>query len=223
MEHSKALEKIKKCLRLAESNNPNEAAAAMRQARALMEKYRIEEIDIQASDVFESSVRSGSKNRPTVWENGLADTVARAYCCTFFFMCGRGEYRFVGEMAEVASYTLTLLLRQIRQSRRSYIANHLTRCKTATKTKRADLFCLAWVAEVRWQVMEFAGNEQPSAAVDAFMSNNYPELGRFTPRNRNEGKHLGQRGYQDARHGSRAARDVRLNHGVNRQPQPALH
>lgn len=223
MDHSKALEKIKKCLRLAQSSNPNEAAAAMRQARALMEKYRIEESDVQASDVSESTVRSGSKVRPTAWENGLADTVAHAYCCSFFFVCGRGEYRFIGELAEVASYTLTLLLRQIRQSRRGYIADHLTRCRSATKTKRADLFCLAWVAEVRWQVMEFAGNDQPSAAVEAFMAKNYPELGQFTPRNRGERKRLGQRDYLDAHHGSRAARDVRLNHGVNGQAQSALH
>jgi len=53
MDHSKALDKIKKLLRLAASDNPHEAAAAMRQARALMEKYRLEESDIQLSEVFE--------------------------------------------------------------------------------------------------------------------------------------------------------------------------
>ena len=35
----RALEKIKKCLALAESPNPNEAESALRQARKLMEKY----------------------------------------------------------------------------------------------------------------------------------------------------------------------------------------
>ncbi|PIA66345.1 hypothetical protein CDR19_15110, partial [Ectopseudomonas toyotomiensis] len=40
MDRKKALDKVKKCLALANSSNPNEAAAAMRQARAMMEKYQ---------------------------------------------------------------------------------------------------------------------------------------------------------------------------------------
>lgn len=37
----KILAKIKKCLALASSSNPNEAATALRQARALMEKHGV--------------------------------------------------------------------------------------------------------------------------------------------------------------------------------------
>jgi hypothetical protein len=48
MDHSKALEKIKKLLRLAASDNPHEAAAAMRQARALMEKVSFRRIGYPA-------------------------------------------------------------------------------------------------------------------------------------------------------------------------------
>ena len=224
MDHKKALEKIKKCLRLAASGEPHEAAAAMRQARALMDKYRIEEDDALASEVAEASARSGSKSRPVYWESSLAGVVGKAYACRYVFVQGAGQYRFIGEMAEVASYTMTLLLRQVRQARRDYIANHLTRCKAATKTKRADTFCGAWVWAVRTSVMKFAGTEEPSAAVEAFMGKNYPELQTFTPVDRNAGKkRTSERDYKDASHGFEAADGVRLNHGVGGQAPLALH
>lgn len=224
MDHKKALEKIKKCLRLANSSNPNEAAAAMRQARALMEKYRIEEGDVLASEVAEANARSGSKNRPVDWESGLAGLVSKAYACHYLFVRGAGQYRFIGEMAEVAGYTMTILLRQVRQARRDYIAKHLTRCKAATKTKRADVFCSAWVWQVRGSVMAFAGNDEPSAAVEAFMSKNYPELATFNPLARNAGKkRLSERDCQDAGRGLAAADGVRLNHGVGGQAPLALN
>src|SRR5450830_1069234 len=138
MDHSKAIEKIKKCLRLAASGNPHEAATAMRQARALMEKFRIEEADVELSDVQEHGARSGSKMNPTRWEANLAGCVKRAYACELIFLAGPGEWRFIGEFAEVASYTMTVLLRQVRQARRDFIGDQLKRCKPVTKTKRAD-------------------------------------------------------------------------------------
>jgi hypothetical protein len=221
MDHDKALDKIKKCLRLAASGEPHEAAAAMRQARALMDKYRIEEGDVLASEVFEASARSGAKNRPVAWEIKLAAIVSRAYACSFLFMAGLGEYRFIGEMAEVASYTMTLLLRQVRQARRDYISANLTRCKAATKTKRADVFCDAWAYAVHKKVQAFAGSE-PSAAVAAYIAKNHPELetGKATERNARKGTSL--RSMKDALNGIGAAGDVRLNHGVNGAEQLAL-
>lgn len=81
MNHNKALEKIKKLLRLAASDNPHEAAAAMRQARALMEKYRLEESDVHLSDVYECAARSGSKITPPQWEANLVGAVSQAYAC----------------------------------------------------------------------------------------------------------------------------------------------
>lgn len=222
MDHKKALDKIKKCLRMAASSNPHEAAAAMRQARALMEKHRLDGDDVLASDVLECAARSGAKNRPVAWETKLAGIVSRAYSCSYLFMGGIGEYRFVGEMAEVASYTMTLLLRQVRQARRDYVAAHLTRCKAATKTKRADVFCDAWAYTVNSKVLEFAGGE-PSAAVAAYMAKNYPALSEGKPIERNSSKGLTQRNIKDAMHGIVAASDVRLNHGVKGEETLALH
>lgn len=225
MDHSKALDKIKKCLRLAASSNPHEAAAAMRQARALMEKYRIEDADVLMADVQAHGARSGSKVTPPRWEAALAACVARAYACRLFFVEGLGEWRFIGEMAEVAGYTMTLLLRQVRQARRDYIADKLKRCKAATKTKRADLFCDAWVFAVRRQVQAFAGLEEPSQAVEAYMLKHHPDLstGDVRDRNANARGALSTRSANDALHGLQAAAGVRLNHGVGSSETLALH
>ncbi len=220
MDHSKALDKIKKCLRLAASSNPHEAAAAMRQARALMEKYRIEEADVLMGEVQEHGARSGSRLNPPQWEARLAGCVAYAYACKVIFVCGPGEWRFIGEMAEVAGYAMTLLLRQVRQARRDYIADKLKRCKTATKTKRADVFCDAWVFAVRRQVQEFAGAEQPSEAVEAYMHKHHPDLSSLDARDRNA--KASSTAARDAMHGLEAAADVRLNHGVGGSAPIAL-
>ncbi|WP_350574901.1 DUF2786 domain-containing protein [Pseudomonas sp. HY2-MNA-CIBAN-0224] len=223
MNHNKALEKIKKLLRLAASDNPHEAAAAMRQARALMEKYRLEESDVHLSDVYECAARSGSKITPPQWEANLVGAVSQAYACKVLFMSGIGEWRFIGELAELASYTMTLLLRQVRQSRRDFISTQLKRCKPATKTKRADVFCSAWVSAVRKQVMAFAGKDESSQAMVAYMLKNHADTEKLDCRDRNANKSNGMRSTTDALYGIIAAGDVRLNHGVNGQDQLSLN
>lgn len=223
MDHKKALEKIKKCLRLASSSNPHEAAAALRQARALMEKYQVDQTDVEIADVEEHGARSGSKINPVKWESTLASTVAKAYSCRLIFMAGIGDWRFIGEMAEVASYAMTVLLRQVRQARREYIAANLKRCKPATKTKRADVFCDAWVWAVYSKVLEFAG-AKPSQAVEAYVAKYHPELVSGTSVDRNaKSSPLSARSLNDAAAGITAASGVRLNHGVASQEQLVLN
>ena len=49
MNRDQALRKVMACLRMAGSSNPTEAATALRQARALMEKYGLNEADAAAA------------------------------------------------------------------------------------------------------------------------------------------------------------------------------
>ncbi|MCY1297078.1 hypothetical protein D9M68_456140 [compost metagenome] len=224
MDHKKALDKIKKCLRLASSANPNEAAAAMRQARALMEKYQVGEADVLMAEVLEVAARSGSKINPPQWEASLASTVARAYSCRVIFIAGRGDWSFIGEMAEVAGYAMALLLRQVRQARRDYITDKLKRCKPAIKTKCGDLFCDAWVRAVRTKVQEFAGSQPPSAAVEAYIQKHHPSLvdGKANDRNATQSR-PSARTIDDFANGIRAASGVQLNHGVGGSETLALN
>ena len=53
MDKEKILDKIKKCLALGQSENEHEAAQALKQAQALMEKYEVNAVDIALSEVSE--------------------------------------------------------------------------------------------------------------------------------------------------------------------------
>jgi len=215
MDRKKALDKIKKCLRLSTSANPHEAAAAMRQAQALMTKYGIGQADVSMADVMECTAAAGSKKTPAQWEAHLASTVAKAYACKVLFAGGIGRWNFIGEMAEVAGYTMIVLLRQVRQARRDFTLNKLKRCKLATKVRRADVFCEAWVHAVYEQVTSFAGVEL-SSAVEQYLARHYPDLTQLKQRDRNATtrRKAGVRAVSDAMHGLLAAADVRLNHGM---------
>ena len=223
MDRNKALDKIKKCLRLATSANPHEAAAAMRQAQALMQQFGIGQADVNMADVLESTAVAGSKKTPAQWEVHLASTVAKAYACKVLFAGGLGRWNFIGEMAEVASYTMTVLLRQVRQARRDFTLNKLKRCKLATKVRRADVFCEAWVHAVWEQVATFAGSRL-SPAVEQYLARHYPDLVQLKHRDRNTTtrRKAGVRAISDAMHGLLAAADVRLNHGMTTETPLAL-
>lgn len=223
MDRNKALDKIKKCLRLATSANPNEAAAAMRQAQALMKLHGIGQDDVSMADVMESTAAAGSKKTPAKWEAQLASTVAKAYACKVLFAGGLGRWNYIGETAEVASYTMTVLLRQVRQARRDFTLEKLKRCQLATKVRRADVFCEAWVRAVYEQVVSFAGAEL-SPAVEQYLAHHYPDLVQLKHRDRNTTtrRKAGVRAISDAMHGLLAAADVRLNHGMTTAAPLAL-
>ena len=63
MEKTKIIDKIHKCLRLADSGNPNEAALALRQAQAMMRKYQIREEEVR-QQINEASANSAGYYNP---------------------------------------------------------------------------------------------------------------------------------------------------------------
>ena len=80
MERDTALLKIKKCLALAGSSNPNEAAAAMRQAQKLMAMFGLNETDISLAEVVESAARARMTSLVN-WEVIMSRIVADAFGC----------------------------------------------------------------------------------------------------------------------------------------------
>lgn len=61
MTRDQALRKVRACLRLAASSNPNEAASAMRQAQALMNKYGLTPDDADAAEVLQADATTRSR------------------------------------------------------------------------------------------------------------------------------------------------------------------
>jgi len=217
-DRNRILDKIKKCLALSASSNEHEAEAALRQARKLMEEHGVTDLDIQAAEAEECRARAGAARYPSNWETMLACKVGDAFGCRTIFSGGwMGEWTYIGCGAapEVAQYALTVLLRQAQRARSEYIKSRLKRCKTTTKTRRADLFSEGWVRAVVATIAAFAGTEQQGAAIDAYVAKNYPSLRDLNARDRNDGRKLRDHEYDDYFSGSRSRRDAQLNRGVD--------
>lgn len=218
-DHAKIMDRIRKCLALSASSNEHEAEAALRQARKLMDTHNITELDVQAAEAAEQRAKSGARTQPANWETMLAVKIGDAFGCQIVFAghwSHKGEWCFVGCGAapEVAQYAFTVLLRQAKRAREEHIKARLKRCKTATKTRRADLFSDGWVRSVVGKIAAFAGGERQTEAIDAYMRKHHPVIGQLKSRNRNDGRTLRDHEYNDFAAGSRSGCDAQLNHGV---------
>jgi hypothetical protein len=75
MNKKTVIEKIKKCLALSKSANQHEAAAALRQAMAFMDKYKIDADDPELLGIAEASILGSGSQKPTVFEAVLANSI----------------------------------------------------------------------------------------------------------------------------------------------------
>jgi len=218
MDKKTAIEKIKKCLALSKSANEHEAATALRQARALMEQFNVSDLEMLAAEVSEAAAKAGAKERPSLWENHLASVIGDAFSCKLVFVSGwkEGKWKFVGCGAapEVAQYAFAVLLRQVKKERAEFTKTECKRLKPANKTRRADLFCQAWVQVVARQVKQFAGMPINAAAIDAYMGQRYGHCETLEARDRNEGHKMKDRDWDAVDAGRAAGRNAELNHGV---------
>lgn len=227
-ERKKVFDKIKKCMALSASSNEHEAEAALRQARALMEKHNIDDADMLAYEASEQHAKSSAKHTPVNYETALACKIADSFGCMVIFSTGiwnkPGTWKFIGcgVAPEIASYSFQVLLRQCKNARSEHIKTKLKRCKLATKTRRADLFCNGWMFAVSGKIAALVGNERQTDAIDAYIAKHYPSMKDMTSRDRNDGRKLNDREYDDFAKGSHAGKNAELNRGVNGTEQLAL-
>jgi len=181
----KILAKIRKCLALSKSPNPNEAAVALRQAQVLMRAHGVEAHHVNAADIAEVTTpsRTMARDKPAHWEANLAHLVARAFGCKLFVTkfllkpgmgyCNEGSYVFIGtkSQAEIASYTATVLIRKCKDARRKWVADPLgsVQCMSKSKghlTRLGDAFAEGWVLQIEQLVNDFANPPEIDAAID---------------------------------------------------------
>lgn len=174
-DRAKILARIKKCLALAGSPEPGEAAAALRAAQALMKKYGLTEEDVSFADIREATTGASGSTSLAQWENILIDCVRCSFNVQVLFRHGdvlrhlrvrrprsgtyywrlsrkRGWLLFIGPQnrVQVALYAFEALRRQLKRAR----ATH--RAATGHKGRSLDVFCLGWVAGVRKQLAALA-------------------------------------------------------------------
>lgn len=172
MNNDKILDKIKKCLAMAQSSNGNEAATALRQAQILMEKHGINQSDVELSDVSSKFASAGRSQKPPRYHHGLVSTIANAFAVKPIYHTGFNDTQieFIGFDAqpEIASYCYEVLYRQLIRDRKAYMET-LKRYKRANKIRKADLFAESWVSAVYTKVMKFAMTEQQEELVDQYI------------------------------------------------------
>jgi hypothetical protein len=227
MNQDSIISKIRKCLALSKSSNEHEAAVALRQAQALMDKHRIDEGTLLAAEASEAFAKSGAKKTPVSWENSLAGVIGSAFGCKVIFhprhhASGLWGFLGTGPAPDIAQYAFETLLRQAKKARLEFIKSRCRRATPTNKTKRADLFCTGWVQAIYKQVQHFAGADKNQAAIDAYTAKRYPSLTTLQSKDRHEGKSLKDRDYSAIQAGAAAGKNIQLNHGVNSVGQNQL-
>lgn len=189
----KVIDKIKKCLALASSDNPNEAATAMRQAQALMRRHGVTSEAVMMSDIgeAESQIRTMARNNPAMWECALAVMVAESFGCKVMVLRmqpmqghrvsakvlnAKGRFVFVGLKAhvEMASYTTEVLTRKCQKARAEFIRTQLEgigKVNRKLSTKAGDEFAKGWVSQITRLVKDFAGPADLKKVIDGYIAN----------------------------------------------------
>jgi hypothetical protein len=185
MDRQRIIEKVAKCFALANAKGAtaNEAATALRQGRWLMEQHNLQEEDLQAYQVNDASVLTGTMRPPASWLYSLARICAKAFDCDYlaYHRAGTTGYSFkfigTGVSPEGAAYAYSALHQQLLAARRQHVSEQ-KRCKLATKRRRGQLFAEAWISAVEITVDWFAGyrSAETKQAITAYLALHHPNL-----------------------------------------------
>lgn len=157
-EKDRIISKIKRCLALSKSSNENEAATALRQASLMMQKYNINQDDIDASDINSVEAETRFGKHPATYQIMLSNLICKLFGCKVFFIrnkCRNSKFVFLGEdmYATIASYAFDVLHRQLAQARKTYMKTELKGLMySKNKRTRADVFCQGWISAVKGKV-----------------------------------------------------------------------
>lgn len=236
MTRDDALKKIKKCLALAKSPNPNEAAIAMRQAQRLMQEHSVTDDDVALSDVAAVTCSTRTNSQPR-WEVRLASMIADAFACDLIWTrtekwvawAGNSGGRIavqralvfvgVGSAAQIAAYAWDVLSRQCAKARLAHIRRQPARCKPITLTARGDEFAMGWVAAASIKLEKFTAPDREVLLIEQYMTATWPDSTTFKPKDRTKGRNVTR---NDRREGFVAGLDAQLDRGVDRAPGPNL-
>ncbi|NLC21822.1 MAG: DUF2786 domain-containing protein [Halomonadaceae bacterium] len=192
----RVLTKIEKCLRLASSSNPGEAATALRQAQKLMAKHGIVHEDLELHRISESVRARGNTACPPSWTLDLCRLIARAFGVRFMdtvasrpadFFSNRRQYKanvsFIGldDAPSVAGYAYDVLYRQLARDRKEYVADLPSRTRKSEKTRQGDLYAKGWLMAVERQVKGLARTPEEERLVQRWIEKEHSDAGSIGP------------------------------------------
>ncbi|MBQ0916849.1 DUF2786 domain-containing protein [Hydrogenophaga aromaticivorans] len=187
-DRAKLLRRLRKILALAESANPGEAAAALHQARALMDKYGIDEVDAQTSAFEESSATKLAGADVLPWEGALLSIIENSLGVKALiggFNRRKGARRlnaqviFVGEgpRAELAEYAFKVLRRKLKTAIDDAVHELVLRvypeavkgeCRGVLKPAQRKAYAMGWCCAVRGKIQALH-TPPPSEALKRYL------------------------------------------------------
>ncbi|NYS61894.1 DUF7168 domain-containing protein [Vreelandella salicampi] len=228
MSTSRVLDKIQKCMNLASSDNPAEAAAALRQAQKLMEKHNLTASDLSLHTVSEAEARGASRAKSLpAWVVFLRSTIGEVFGVQVMNRYQKlggvwqnwAVFVGIGEKPQAAQYCYEVLFRQISADRNRYRKELHPRMAPRRKSRHCDLFCESWVQAVRSKVEAIAISEQDRDVIERFKEKTYGELEKAEWREQPPAS--SEQEIHAIRSGREAGKAAQLFRGVGTQPAPA--
>lgn len=177
MDNKRIIDKIFKCLRLSESSNPNESAAALRQAQRLMEIHGINQEQVDATHPIEVLTVKLQFVEPPYWLIALSELIGQAFSCRVFISRTRdenAEFYFIGlgNRTELAKYTFMVLQRLLARERRHFVKS-LSGVKKSEKTRRGNVFAQAWLYRITRTIVKFVSDPTVDKAIDDYVEKHF--------------------------------------------------
>lgn len=223
MQRDELLRKIRACLRLSKSANENEAATALRHARALMEKHGIGLAEALAGDVTEHEAKTARRGKDL--HGSMAELiwlVGHAFRCQSVVSCGIGlpatvTFYGTGADPEVAAYAFDVLRRQMDKSCHKHISRVRVRLN---REARGEAFRRGWVFAVK-QLLAAGDDDLPSELLEKLDAY---KAARWSKLSSGSSKALSAERVKDGDYsaGAAAGRKAKLHAGLGGEQQRAL-
>ncbi len=223
------LEKIKKCLALAKSDNPHEASSALRQASKLMAMHNLSMSDVDASTIGQTTAKTGdAKHRmPAAWLLQLAHLIGSSFECTI--LAGKStrdgqSVVFVGPKGstELAAYAFVVMRRQLEQARKAFTKTLPSEMYQGAKRRCGDKFVDGWIYAVHTQIKDFAGiDETVTEAINAYMKKTHPDIEEMKPSRKGKAHRMSRADIHAVNAGIAAGSDARLRRAATAGPEQA--
>lgn len=215
MDKEKVLDKIKKCLALGQSANEHEAAQALKQAQALMEKYEVNAVDIALSRVSEQKADRKMAFKLADWQWSIANMIADIFGSQSYQRGKTMMFYGIGNRAEISAYAFDVVYRQISADRRKFLKTCRAR-KSAHRTYLADQFCGGWIVGAYETVKKFEMSDEEKAIMDGYAKNEYPYMTEARTRDAKSSILQGSEiEYEALAKGMESGKQVQLHHAMN--------
>lgn len=172
------LRRIKKCLALANDGRGNEAeaAAALRQAQALMRQHNVDQRTLARAELAEATGDTGAWTRPAPWEYSLGHLVARAFGCGLMALSGNADLRRVAKVVfigpahsvELAAYAYTVCRRSAWKTRSKFL--EAVPGGRGDKIKAGESFCQGYVSNLNKQVASLTSDPGTAQAIQELIA-----------------------------------------------------